>query len=169
MHLEFSFYTHTCNFGDAVRTGTNPFTGETTEFPVDDGMTEDEIDAVQDIFDDNGIEGPEPEHEGYAVFSDDGSSIRFRCHDLDAGDPITGIPIELVVPHLTDEVLTIIMDVARAGNLALTSVTGEDVRLIEKQPDSTQLKRWPDAATIGSVADLRDWLNNVIGSGEVNV
>jgi hypothetical protein len=123
MYREFSFYTHTCNFGNAVRTGTNPFTGEIMEFPVDDGMTEDEIDAVQDIFDDNGIEGPEPEYEGYAVYNDDGSSIRFRCHDLGAGDPITGIPIEIVVSNLTDEVLAIIIDVARAGNLALTSVT----------------------------------------------
>ncbi len=169
MQREYSFYTHTLNFGDKVRTSTNPFTGETTRFPIDNGMTKEEIEAVQSIFDENGIDGPEPDFEGYAVYSDDGSSLRFRCNDLHDGHSITGIPIELVSVALTDEVLSIILDVARAGNLAFTSVTGEDVRTVDNVPTPLQLKRWPHAATIKSVADLRCWLTDIIGFREVHV
>lgn len=167
MHKEYSFYTHTLNFGDKVRKGTNPFTGEATEFPIDDGMTDEEIEAIQDIFDEYEIDGPEPEFEGYAMYSDEGSSLRFRCNDLDDCDLITGIPIELVTPTLMDEMLSIILQVARAGNLAFTSVTGEDVRIVDCVPTAVQLRRWPDARTVNSISELRDWLINVIGSREV--
>jgi len=45
------------------------------------------------IIDENGIDDPEPEFEGYAVYSDDGGSLRFRCNALDAGEPIAGISV----------------------------------------------------------------------------
>lgn len=63
---------HTCNLGDTARTGTNPFTGEPVEFPMDDGLTHEEMDAPQDVFEENGIDGPEPDGEGYAVFGPEG-------------------------------------------------------------------------------------------------
>ena len=169
MHREYSFLTHTLNFGDKARTGTNPATGETVVFPIDNGLTDDEVEAVQDLFDDNGIDGPEPDCEGYSIYGDDGSYLRFRCHDLDAGEPVIGIPIELVTPALTDEILTIILDATRVGNLALTSGIGKAVRLTSGPPSPAQLKRWPDAATITSIIELRHWLINVIGSREVTV
>ena len=164
---EYSFYLQTLNFGDQFRTVINPFTGKTLEVPIDRGMTAAEIKSIQILFHENHVEGPEPEFEGYALRTDDGTSLRFRCHVLDADYSLTCIAVELVTPDPTDEVLNIILDVARAGCLALTSATGDGVRTIDDAPTSAQLARWPEAITIKTVADLRDWLSSTIGFREV--
>jgi len=136
---------------------------------TEDGyMSDDDIQAIQDLFDELGVEGPEPEFEGYAFYAENGDSIRFRHPDLESGDVPSGIPIEVVVAELTEAHLKIIADVARVGNLALTSVTGEDVRLFGVKPTSKQLEMWPDAATIEGTADLRHWLNTIIEPREVS-
>jgi len=46
----YSFVLLTCNLGSTTHSGTNPFTGEAVEFPIDDGLTEDEIEALQETF-----------------------------------------------------------------------------------------------------------------------
>jgi hypothetical protein len=168
-HWEHSFLLHTCNLGESVRTGTNPFTGEAVEFPVDDGLTDDEIDALQDAFDENGIDGPEPDGEGYAVYGDEGDCLRFRCPDLDDGVPITGVAAEITVRELSNAVLAVVLDVARAGNLALTSTVGDCVRIVDRPPDRKMLERWPDAQTLSSVADLRQWLQESVGGQRVHI
>jgi hypothetical protein len=168
-HWEYSFLLHTCNLGDAARTGRNPFTGEPVEFPIDDGLTDDEIDAIQDVFDENGIDGPEPDGQGYAVYGADGDCLRFRCNDLDAGEPISGIAAEAVVKELSDQILTVILDVARAGHLALTSSVGDCVRIPDRTPDAKLLKRWPDAQSLSSISELRQWFEDSIGGRQVHV
>ena len=131
--------------------GVNPATGESVAFPVDSGLTDDEIDGIREVFHQNGIDGPEPAFEGYAAYFGGGSSLRFRCYDLDATVPIIGFPIELITQSLTDDVLAVIPATARAGHLALTSPVGSDVCVIDNQPTQAQTERWPDASTISTV------------------
>ena len=169
MYREYSFCAHTLNFGSIFRSVVNPFTGASVNMPIDRGMTDEEAKAVREVFKNNGIEGPEPELEGYATYGDNGSSLRFRCQKFDTINSIIGLSMELVTPELTDQYLSIILKVARSGNLALTSSTGEDVCVIDTQPNAVQLKRWPDAITIRSVVELRDWLENTIGYREVRI
>jgi hypothetical protein len=168
-HWGYSFLLHTCNLGSQTRTSTNPFTGETVESTMDAGLTDDEINALQDVFDENGIDGPEPEGEGYAAYRAEGESLRFRCNDLDEGEPIDGIAAEVVVKQLSDELLTIILDVARAGNLVLTSSVGDCVRVPIRDPDHKLLQRWPDAVAVSSIAELRQWLQESIGGRKLHV
>lgn len=167
-HWAYGFLLHTCNLGDAVRTaGTNPFTGEAVVVPIDDGLSDDEIDALRDVFDENAIDGPEPEGEGYAVYGADGDSLRFRCFTFDGDHSICDIAAEVVVKQLSDDILTIILDVARAGNLALTSSVGDCVRIPGRRPDPKLLKRWPDAQPLSSISELRQWLQDSIGGRQV--
>lgn len=166
-HWLFSFGLHTCNVGDAERVGTDPFTGASVSFPIDDGLTDDEIENLHDTFDEYGIDGPEPDGEGYAVYGSDGERLRFRCDDLDGGEPITDIAAELTVKRLSDEMLLIILNVARTGNLALTSTVGDNVRIVDRAPGEDLLARWPDAESVSSAAELRAWLEDTIGGRQV--
>ncbi len=168
-HWEYSFLMHTCNLGDQSGKATNPFTGETIEFPMDYGLTREEIDAIQDIFDENGVDGPDPDGEGYVMRRIQSESLRFLCYDLDAAEPIAEIAVEVIVKDLPDQVLTLILDVARAGNLALTSSVGDSVRIPGKKLSAEVKKRWPDAQSLSSISELRQWLQDSIGGRQVHV
>ena len=165
--LEFSFHLHTLNLGTTDRSGTNPFTGEAVDFHEDEGLTDDQIDGVQDVLDEYGFDGPEEDGEGYALYGDDGSSIRFRYMDLESGDAVCNVPVEITVPRITKDVLTILREVATAGGFALTSFTGEHARLIGASPTAAHRNRWPDVQSLRSMTEFRDWLVDTIGYREV--
>ena len=167
-HWEYSFLLHTCNLGESQVTRTNPFTGEPVIVHIDDGLSVEERRAIQAVFAEHGIEGPEPDFEGYAMCSDD-DSLRFRCDDLDGDAPISNFEVEVVVKQLSDELLAIVLDVARAGNLALMSSVGDCVRIAHDAPAATLIKRWPDAEPLSSIADLREWLQQKIEGRRVRI
>lgn len=54
IHSKYSFLRHTGNTGDSACIGTNPFSDETVRFPIVDSFTDDEIGALQEVFDENG-------------------------------------------------------------------------------------------------------------------
>ncbi|MEZ6047849.1 MAG: hypothetical protein R3C11_20195 [Planctomycetaceae bacterium] len=112
-HWEYSFGLHTCNLGDTVREGVNPFTGERVGFPIDNGLTEVEMDTVQEVFERYSIIGPEPDGEGYAVYGKAGESIRFRGGELHGKYPLVGLSVEITtVLEVTEEVAGIVLEVA---------------------------------------------------------
>ncbi len=168
-HWEFSFQFHTSNLTEATRTQINPFTGEPIAIPIDNGLTEDETRRMLQVFEENGINGPEADGEGYAVYGSKGDSIRFRCSNLDDSIPVKAIACEVVVRELSDEVLAIIVDVARAGNMVLTSCTGDCARVVGRSLDAKVLTRWPDAEPLSSVDELRAWLQGTIGGRKAHV
>jgi hypothetical protein len=165
--LEYTFYFHTRNLGDTVRKGTNPFTGEPVEFPIDEGLSQSERDALTKVLAAHGFNGPEPDGEGYALYLPNDQSVRIRSGEFDRTERIPGFAVEIIVLELTDDILKIMLDVAQSGNLALTSVTGEDVRLVSRPDDDKALKRWPDARPLESTAELRTWLVDVIEGRQV--
>ena len=128
-HFEYTFGLYTSNLGEAVRTVQNPFTGKPVSIPIDRGLTEQEINAVKAVFDRNGLQGPEPEFEGYAIYGTGGDSLRFRGGDFDCGIAVIGFSVEIVVRHLMEAMLEIVLDAARAGNFALMSCVGDCVRV----------------------------------------
>lgn len=158
---EYSFHLHTRNLGDTVRKTTNPFTGETIEVPIDDGLSQAERDALAKVLSTHGFKGPEPEGEGYALYLPNDQSVRIRGGELDGTRRITGFAVEIVVVELNEDILKIVLDMARSGNLALTSFTGDKVRLVSRPDDDKALKRWPDAKPVESTAELRAWLVDV--------
>lgn len=166
-HWEYIIYLHTCNLGDKSPSGTNPFTGEPVEYAIDRGLVYSELEAVRDVFDSNEIRGPEPNSEGYAIYGSGGDSLRFRCHSLDARETIKGMTVEIVVRHLSTATLETVLDVARAGNLALTSCVGDRIRIVDREPNVAELARWPDAESISSVHELRGWIEDTIGGRKV--
>jgi hypothetical protein len=156
-HWHFTFLLHTCNLGGGRKAITNPFTGEVFDVPIDIGLMPSEIEAVQRTFIENGIEGPEyTGNEGYGAYI--GKGFEFRCFELDGPNRIESIGVDLRVSNLSDEVLGVILAVARAGNLALTSSSGTLARIVDRTPEENLLSRWPDAKTISSIEDVRNWL-----------
>ncbi|MCA9077672.1 MAG: hypothetical protein KDA93_21780 [Planctomycetaceae bacterium] len=148
----------------------NPFTGESLEIPIDDGLTETELESLITVFVNNRVEGPEPDCEGYARYDDDGGDIRFRGGELDGSNPIIGFMVEIVVRTLEDDHLNLILDVCRAGNFALESPVagdGVDFLLVDRGPSERERKRWPECRVITKTDELRLWLDEQIGFREV--
>lgn len=167
---EYSFTLYTRRLGERVRKTTNPFTGEPAESPIDLGMTAEERDAVRRVFHVYGIEGQEPDGEGYARYIAGNGSIRFRGN-LEMADsspwPTTSLGVEIVVMRLSDDVLVPVLDVARKGNLAFMSSWNEGVSLVEESDDPRIKRCWPGAGLIQSVEELRGWLESKVDSRAV--
>jgi hypothetical protein len=168
-HWEYVFGLHTCNLGHLARRGTNPFTGESVEFPIDNGLTSSELAAVKKVFDRHNVNGPEPDYEGFALYGSSGNSLRFRGVEFDGNHAINGMEVEIIENTFSDTTLAIVFDVAKAGNLALMSSVGDCVRIVDRPPDGALLARWPDAETISTVPEFRHWVQNVIGGRQVAV
>lgn len=128
----YSFYFHTRNLGKKVHRATDPFTGEARDIPIDDGLTASERKVLGSVLAKHGFKGPEPEGEGYALYLAEGQRVRVRDGDLMGTEPITGFAVEVTVLELTDEVLGVLLDLAKSGNLAFTSETGDNVRIVSR-------------------------------------
>ena len=164
----YGFFLHTCHLSDRVRKGINPSTGEPVEFPIDDGLTDVERNAVRRVFAKFGVEGPEPEFEGYALYIPGNGSVRFRGGEFEDDEmPIKGLDVEISVKKLSDDILRLVFEVARQGNLAFMSSIGDQVGLPSKSSGARSKKRWPEATIIESTDSLRSWLENQIGSRKV--
>lgn len=167
---EYSFLLHTCNLGEQRPSRfVNPFTKEPVIEHLDTGLLEVERTALKRVFDKYGFEGPEPEAEGYVLRFASRGKLRWRSGTYDPC-PLgaTSFPFELTSCSLTEEALTIILELAQAANCLLMSPFGEDVRIPASLESKAVRSRWPDAALIQSVDDLRDWLINEIGGREVS-
>lgn len=169
-HWEYSFVLHTCRLGDRVRKGTNPFTGEPVEFPIDDGLSIADRNGIRKVFDRYGVEGPEADLKGYALYLHASGTVRFRAGDLGRKEPaLSSIPVEIVAQKLTEDVLGLVLEVARQGNQAFMSARGDRV-LLTKEPSDPKIKRrWPDARVVETTAALRLWIENEIKGRKVLV
>ena len=165
-HLEFSFHLTTCNLSDRTRTFPNPFTGKPETVPVDDGLTADECSALRAVTHTAGfIKSPIP-GEGYELQLSQDEAIRLRG-EIEVAQ--RGFEVEIVVRSLPDHLLDLVLPIAHAGNLALTSSTGEHVRLLEVPTTELIDKRWPNAPLVRSRPELRHWLDHVICARPVRV
>jgi hypothetical protein len=148
---EYCFYFHTRNLGDQVRHVQNPFTGKSIEVPIDPPLAQCEWDAIRDVFKKHHFDGPLPEGEGFRISMTDGQYVGLRLGP-------TGLAIEIVMRELSNSVIEIMIEIAKAGNLAFTSTTGDKVRLLDGPLDAKTLARWPDATVLHSVSEVKSWL-----------
>lgn len=115
----------------------------------------------------HGFDGPEPDGEGYALYLADDQSVRIRGGELNGEYPITGFAVEIISLEVTDDILRIMLELARNGNLAFTSVVGDKALLVDRLDDEKSQQRWPDAKIVQTTADLRRWLIDEIGGRQV--
>lgn len=121
-----------------------------------------EIEAIDDVLEEHGFSGGSGH---FKLRSPDGSYLLFRY--LFAGTE--NIAVELIIPELTDPILDIILQIAKAGNLAMTSTTGHDARIYKSSPTEMQLSEWPDAEKLTSRKAMYTWLEDTIGFREIRV
>jgi hypothetical protein len=140
----------------------NPFTGDEFEQPVDGGLSNEETDAIREIFAAHNIQGPfDGGHLVGPVYGNE--SLNFHTEfELGGDSPVVSISVFVSVDDLSDEILVTILTLARNGNLSLMSQLGTSVRIVDRQPTSKELARWPDAKKLTSTAELRQWLQDKI-------
>lgn len=148
---------HTCNLGDAVRKGTNPFTGEPVEFPIDDGLSDSERMAVKQLLSEFHAIGPDPDGYYQIVFSND-TSINVGAGALDGATPCIGIAMEIEGPASQD-VVRFARRLALEGNMAVSSAIDPDiVALVARSDDPRICERWPDAPILTNDDDFIKWV-----------
>lgn len=156
----YSFLFHTCNLGDGtrVRRGVNPATGIAFEAIIDDGLSSVELAQLQTCFHHNDINGPEPDFEGYARYWANGTVLRLRSLDFAHALGVPSVCVELTATELSDDVLQLLLQISEAGNLAFMSSIGDAVRFSDSHMALGIQARYPDAKPIGSLSELRQWL-----------
>lgn len=165
-HLEYSFGMATCNLSEASRSVVNPFTGKPIEIAQHAGLTDQECAALLKLVKASGWRYSDIPGEGWEWKLSASEALRLRG-EIESGSP--GWGVELVVKELAEPVLEFLLSLARAGNLAFTSSTGQDVRLAARSTNPLVQKRWPNAPILASAQELREWLDQVIGSRRVAV
>jgi hypothetical protein len=162
-HLEFSFLLYTTNLGTRSGEATNPFTKKIVQFPIDEGLSDDETEALVEYLEEQGFEGPEPHGEGY-VLDRGGDTFRHRFDDEgNSASP----QAELVVRKLDNDFAKIAFEIASVANCVLMSPVGKHVCVPAARYRKALLARWPDLRQLSSPKDLRSWLENDLGSRKV--
>jgi hypothetical protein len=155
---EYDFALHTCNLSDATKSVTNPFTKEVFRVPDDDGMSDEDVHAIREIFAAYSIKGPiDGGHLVGPVYGNDWITFH-PGYDFGGPNPVVAVCAFLAVPDLSDDVSKLIFTLARDGNLALMSTDAKKVRIVGRQPNLREVARWPGATSIRSIKDVRKWL-----------
>lgn len=164
-HWEYVFLLVSLHLTKTSRESTNPFSGEAVRYRIEDPLSKEEIESAAKVLEQRGfafIEG-----EGYYSERPDGEHISFRCPFTKSPSPVTGMAVEIVCRELSLADVATVLDVARAGNLGLASSVGDLVRVVDRDPTSDELVRWPDVRSIMSVDDAHKWIIESIGGRKV--
>ena len=155
---------HTCNLGGSVRTGTNPFTGEPVEFPIDDGLNHSELSAVRAILGEYSAAGPDPDGCYKIVFTKN-SYVNVCAGDLDASIPCVSIKLEIEGPA-THDILRFAHRLALDGNMSVGSIVDPDVVALVAEPrDPKVRRRWPTSPVLASNDEFIKWVQENLGIG----
>jgi len=108
---------YTCNLSSKYRTGTNPFTGQTMKFPLDDGLTvEEHTSMTKQLVE---MQASEVDPDGYCkIRCIDGREFNISVGPIDADIPFVACDVEINV--LTPDVITSLFRLARSANMAIT-------------------------------------------------
>ncbi|HEY8749462.1 MAG TPA: hypothetical protein VIM11_15865 [Tepidisphaeraceae bacterium] len=149
---------YTCNLTSRSRIGTNPFTGETVHFPLDDGLTPQERTNLEAQL--SQMRASTADEDGYRTINcPDGGE--FTIGVARNNTPLVSCHIEIIT--LTDDVIASILDLARSGNMAIRSSIDSDVVALTKPPQSGLIAgRWPGAPVINAPGQLRSWLEGSV-------
>jgi hypothetical protein len=171
--LAYSFGLLSCHHGDEIaRNMTNPFTGEKVAVHQDPGLDGDERRAVSELLRKHGAQS-EATDEYQIDFSDD-DSITVQIGPLDGSFPVKGAEMDIVCKQLRNVLLEFALRFANAAGMALVTTVMKDsgeftqsTRVLSEPIRKSVQARWPDAEVIKTTEQLRDWLDNVVGSRAV--
>jgi hypothetical protein len=152
---------HTCNLGTKVRKGANPFTGEPLEFPIDDGLTAAEREAVRRLLAE--VRAGDPDPESYCrVVLPEGSVVNVGIGSLNNPDlPCIAFALECSSVNL--EVASFIHALASKGNMSIGSaVDPKVVALPLREQRERVVRRWPNALVVTLPGQLEAWLHQNI-------
>jgi hypothetical protein len=147
---------HSCNLGDAVRRGTNPFTGEPVEFHIDEGLSESEREAVKRLLSEFHAKGPDADGYYQVTFNDE-TSVNVGAGPLDGSIRTVGMAFEIEGP-VTADVLRFAHRLAVAGNMSVGSAIDPDIVALVAVPQNPRVReRWPQAVVLESEDTFFQW------------
>ena len=157
-YLEFTLTLHTAHLG--TETTTRTVCGQEFTFPIDLGFTEQEIDRMNRVISAAQFSGPEPEGEGFALYSGGGESLRLRGGLFVGPLPQNSLGVELIVKTLSesDPKIDALMQIATDGNAVL--VDGDQACRVRCEVHPAHTSRWPTITQINSNSELLDWLSS---------
>ena len=162
---QYVFDLETLDLGDRVRRGRTSFSG-TVEFKIASAMSEDDLDAVNDILDD--LQASKPDDEGYRDFSlSNGTKVRvggFVENTEVAGAGVQSLPVEFAVKEEFSEAeAAVVLELAVAGNLFVTSSSDSSLAATKTQViDKRFLKRHKNYSVTADDKALAEWIRKNI-------
>jgi hypothetical protein len=162
---QYVFELETLDLGDRVRRGRTSFSG-TVEFKIASAMSEDDLDAVNDILDD--LQASKPDAEGYRDFSmSNGTKVRigsFAENAEVAGAGVQSLSVELAVKDEFSEVeAAVVLEIAVAGNLFVASSSDPSLAATKTQViDKRFLKRHKNYSVTPDDQALAEWIRKNI-------
>jgi hypothetical protein len=162
---QYVFELETLDLGDRVRRGRTSFSG-TVEFKIASAMSEDDLDAVNDILDD--LQASKPDDEGYRDFSlSNGTKVRvggFVENTEVAGAGVQSLPVEFAVKEEFSEAeAAVVLELAVAGNLFVTSSSDSSLAATKTQViDKRFLKLHKNYSVTADDKALAEWIRKNI-------
>lgn len=162
---QYAFELETLDLGDKVRRGRTSFNGA-VEFKVARAMSEDDLDAVNDILDDLGAS--QPDDEGYRNFAmSNGTTVRiggFVENTEVAGAGVQSLPVELSVKdEFSTAEAAVVLQIATAGNLFVTSSSDATLAATKTQViDKRFLKQHKNYSVTPDDSALVEWIRKNI-------
>jgi hypothetical protein len=145
--------------GNAVRKGTNPFTGEAVEFHIDDGLSDSERAAVKRLPLEFHAVGPDADGYYRIKFTDD-TYINVGNGPLDGSTPCVGVKLEIEGPVNAD-VLRFARRLAIEGCMSVGSATDPGiVALVATAQDPRVRERWPHAPVLETDDKFINWVQD---------
>jgi hypothetical protein len=158
---EYSFGLHTLNLGDTVRRGA-------VQFNINNGMTEEELDAVNHILDEQGASPVDSE--GHRSLSmSNGTRVRiggFLVEGFleDSVEGVHSLPVELTVKgEFSTPEAALVLRIATAGNLFVgSSADADQVATTARVADRRFAKRHKQASITPDEKALVEWVRKNI-------
>lgn len=92
------------------------------------------------------------------MFAEESCNSLISIPDVEMEFPLPDFVIEVTRKNLTNEVVTAILDIARAGRLLLDAYSAERPTAFVGEPTEDVSANWPDVTPIQSVGELREWI-----------
>ena len=166
-HLEYSLDLYTAHLG--TETQTQNVCGEEFTFPIDLGFSADEINAMNRVIIETGFSGPEPEGEGFALYSGEREALRIRGPLFVGPLVVNSLGVELTVRTLdvADPKLAALFQIAFEGNAVV--LDGKHACRVCRDVLPEHLFRWPTITRIDSASALLEWLRTSARARPVHV
>ena len=153
----------TCNLGSEVKEAANPFTGDPWRVHIDDGLTDDERNAVRALLARVGASEPDPDTYCQIRLSD-GSRVNVAIGTLNMAHPCVAFAVEF--QSLSPAVAEFVFSLAQAGNMTIRA-TSTVVAVLSPATKVRVQERWPTAQVVGSPVELESWLRRGIRDGTI--